>query len=301
MPTTPNYGLYYPASSERPAAFPAAQQTSQETLDTLLKQISDSIPAGDTNTLNAARTYADQKVANANYATPQQIADLGISATASTTTVAGRNVPTTRRSWSGSADAAIGEASYIVADATAQTAGYNYPTAHGGILRTTPMTSGGDTWRVQEYLSARTAGPGVWYRPSDWQGSFVGSPWIQLNASPLYNSGLRSLTKLMGLTSGNAYLHVTGGWVYLLFEDAVMPGTGSVDLSTTELLPVAPQQPVGTVNGNLTNQSSVMRRIGVNRYGRTRAYGIASGDVLNGSLTWPMTRPDPTTPIGSPA
>lgn len=41
MPNTPNYNLFYPSSTDRPAAFPAAQKTSQETLDTLLKQISD--------------------------------------------------------------------------------------------------------------------------------------------------------------------------------------------------------------------------------------------------------------------
>lgn len=61
MPTTPNYGLYYPANSERPAVFPAAQQASQTTLDTLLKQISDSIPAGDASTLNSANEYTDQR------------------------------------------------------------------------------------------------------------------------------------------------------------------------------------------------------------------------------------------------
>lgn len=59
MPNTPNYNLYYPSSTDRPAAYPAAQKTSQETLDTLLKQISDSIPAGDTATLNAAKSHAD--------------------------------------------------------------------------------------------------------------------------------------------------------------------------------------------------------------------------------------------------
>lgn len=63
MPNTPNYNLYYPSSTESPAAFPAAQKTSQETLDTLLKQISDSIPAGNTSTLNSAKAYTDQAVA----------------------------------------------------------------------------------------------------------------------------------------------------------------------------------------------------------------------------------------------
>lgn len=63
MPITPNYGLYYPNSDDRPAAFPAAQETSQLTLDGALKQVEDSVPAA----LSAAKTDATNKMNSVRY------------------------------------------------------------------------------------------------------------------------------------------------------------------------------------------------------------------------------------------
>lgn len=115
------------------------------------------------------------------------------------------------------------------------------------------------------------------------------------------DSGLRDLTTLFSLSSGTAYLHVKGGWVWLLFNNAAPATTGAVELTATGLASVAPQAPVGSAEGILgASDAANPRRLEVSRNGKARVLGVTTGDILNGSISWPMTRPAPPTWPGDP-
>lgn len=120
-------------------------------------------------------------------------------------------------------------------------------------------------------------------------------------AASLYDSGLRNVASLFGLASGVAYLHVKSGLVWLNFNNAVLNGSGSVVLTAGDLATVAPSAPVASAVGNLITGSNLARRLEVNRYGQVRVLGYSGTEVLNGSLTWPMTRTPPAIPPGDPA
>lgn len=112
-------------------------------------------------------------------------------------------------------------------------------------------------------------------------------------------SGVRSLTGLFDLTSGNAYLQVQNGHVTITLTDAVAPGSGSIYLTTTGLLSVAPEAPIGSKTIPVLEGASSWRRAAMDRNGALRVWGYTAGAPLNGSISWPMTRPVPAVWPGS--
>lgn len=113
-------------------------------------------------------------------------------------------------------------------------------------------------------------------------------------------SGIRNVSTLLGLSSGTALLDVRDGTVRIDFLAAQWAGTGNIDLTNDGLTSVAPEAPRNSVNDDVM-AGTTPRRIQVNMYGFARIYAYATGDVINGYISWPMTRPTPTIWPGNPA
>lgn len=113
-------------------------------------------------------------------------------------------------------------------------------------------------------------------------------------------SGLRDITTLFGLASGQALLEVRDGTVWLDFVNAAPTGSGNVEMTATGLEAVATEAPVTSRNLLILEGAGTLRRLQINMYGRALVYAHGGG-VLNGTVSWPMTRPAPAIWPGDPA
>ena len=115
-----------------------------------------------------------------------------------------------------------------------------------------------------------------------------------------YDSGIRNLNSLFGITSGTAIWQYRSGWAYLAFENAV-PTVGANGVVTAAgLASVAPVQNA-PAPGVLFSDTGGARRAHLSYIGQVRIYGYVTGEKITGSIVYPMNRAVPTTLPGSPA
>lgn len=123
-----------------------------------------------------------------------------------------------------------------------------------------------------------------------------------LSASPTRDTGVQDITALAtNVTSGSVTFQHKNGWNTLALNDVKLAAAGSVILfpnNHASLKPWAPGADGATTGG--TNEAVSMgsagtdyRRVALNFTGGLTAYGAAAGDVLNGTITWPMNRTMP--------
>lgn len=131
-------------------------------------------------------------------------------------------------------------------------------------------------------------------------------PWARIGAVPAHvgsDTGLRDLTAhIRDLTSGRVFFDSKNGHNTIYFQDAVpaVTGTWSLQLNSDALLdawaPVSPLIPSASVNASNTTS----RRAYINFSGGVGVYGVATGDVINGQLSWIQRRAFPTIYPGDP-
>lgn len=119
--------------------------------------------------------------------------------------------------------------------------------------------------------------------------------WVQKLSQRSYDSGLLNITASLTVTSGSVWLHVRQGQVWIDFTDVTLGGTGTVILTDSALLDVAPALPMGGTSFTLISQAGTARRASLNRYGTLRVFSVGGGEILNGSGMWPLRRSVPIT------
>lgn len=124
-------------------------------------------------------------------------------------------------------------------------------------------------------------------------------PWERVGPAPA--SGLRNVSALFGVTGGSVLLEVRDGSVWLYWLGVTLAGSGNIDLTSNGLSSIAPQSPVTSHNLDLLAGAATTRRLQITEFGYVRLYAYATGEVLNGTVSYPMTRPHPTVWPGDPA
>lgn len=122
-----------------------------------------------------------------------------------------------------------------------------------------------------------------------------------LSASPTRDSGVQDITSqatVGTVTSGSITFQHKNGWNTIAMVDLKLTPAGSVILfgnNHAALKPWAPGVDGATTGGaneavTLGSSGSDYRRASLNYTGGLTIYGAVAGDVINGTITWPMNR-----------
>lgn len=119
------------------------------------------------------------------------------------------------------------------------------------------------------------------------------------------DTGRRNLNAAVtNVSSGSAFFRHKGGWNFLTLQNVAPSTSGSVPLiheDTGILAPWAPNGGIAIGESVTSGASGATRRIMLASTGRLFVYEAVGGEVLNGVITWPHERAQPSTLPGTPA